>query len=52
MGYVQEELAENYQTVRGVIIALEDHFKLHRALSVTRNIDFYRYQVSFKLNKG
>ncbi|WP_444918162.1 endonuclease NucS domain-containing protein [Microbulbifer sp. JMSA003] len=49
MGYVQEELAESGQTVRGVIIALEDDLRIRRALSVTSNIDFYRYQVSFKL---
>ncbi len=52
MGYVKEELAENGQAVRGVIIALEDDLKLRRALSVTTAIDFYRYQVSFKLVKG
>jgi len=49
MGYVKEELAESYQTVRGVIIALEDDIRIKRALSVTTNIDFYKYQVSFKL---
>ena len=52
MGYVQEELAENHQSVKGVIIALEDDLKIKRALSVTRNIEFYRYQVSFKLFKS
>lgn len=52
MGYVQEELAEDEQTVRGCIIALEDDLRLRRALSVAPNIDFYRYQVNFKLFKG
>ena len=52
MGYVKEELCEANQTVHGVIIALEDDLKLRRALSVTQNIEFYRYQVSFKLLKG
>lgn len=52
MGYVKEALAESNQEVRGVIIGLEDDLKLRRALSVTQNIDFYRYQVSFKLFKG
>jgi restriction system protein len=52
MGYVKEELAEDNQTVKGVIIALEDDLRIKRALSVTNNIDFYRYQVSFKLFKG
>lgn len=51
MGYVQEELAED-QTVKGIIIALEDDLRIKRALSVTKNIEFYRYQVSFKLFKG
>lgn len=52
MGYVQEELAEKGQTVKGVIIALEDDLRIRRALSVTKNIDFYRYEVSFKLFKN
>jgi len=52
MSYVQDELAEGGQTVRGVIIAHEDDQRIHRALSMTSNIDFYRYQVSFKLVKG
>lgn len=49
MGYVQEELLENGQIVRGAIIALEDDLRIKRALSVVNNIDFYKYQVSFKL---
>lgn len=49
MGYVAGELAEEGQSVRGTIIALEDDLRLRRALSVTQNIDFYRYQVSFRL---
>lgn len=52
MGYVKDELAESNQLVKGIIIGLEDDNKIKRALSVTQNIDFYRYQVSFKLFKG
>lgn len=52
MGYVNEELAEENQTVKGVIIALEDDQRIRRALSITPNISFYRYQVSFKLVKA
>lgn len=52
MGYVIDELAEEDQTVKGVIIALEDDLNIKRALKVAKNIDFYRYQVSFKLFKG
>jgi len=51
MGYVQEELAEDGQTVQGVIIALEDDQRIRRALAVVPNIVFYRYQISFKLLK-
>lgn len=52
MGYVLEELAEEGQSVRGAIIALEDDIRIRRALAVTNNIDFYRYQVSFRLFKS
>jgi restriction system protein len=51
VGYVLGELAEADQTVKGVIIALEDDLRIRRALKATQNIDFYRYQVSFKLTK-
>lgn len=51
MGYVKDELAEDDQKVRGVIIAFEDDTKIRRALSVTQNIDFYTYKVNFKLEK-
>jgi restriction system protein len=49
MSYVQEELAEEDQTVHGAIIALEDDARIRRALSMTPNITFYRYRVSFSL---
>jgi restriction system protein len=52
MGYVLDELAEPDQAVRGCIIALEDDLRLGRALRAANNIEFYRYQVSFKLFKG
>jgi restriction system protein len=52
MGFVTTELAEENQKVKGIIIGLEDDLKLKRALTVTQNIDFYKYQVSFKLFKN
>lgn len=52
MGYVLEELAEEGQTVMGVIIALEDDLRIRRSLAVAPNIEFYRYQVSFNLFKA
>jgi len=51
MGYVKEELAEDNQSVRGVIIAFEDDIKIRRALSVAPNIDFYTYKIHFNLEK-
>lgn len=51
MGFVKEELAEAGQSVRGVIIALEDDNRIRRALAMTPLIAFYRYQISFKLLK-
>jgi restriction system protein len=52
MGFVQDELAETEQIVRGVVIALEDDIRLRRALAMVPNIDFYRYEVSFRLIKA
>ena len=52
MGYVREVLATEHQTVKGVIIALEDDLRLKRAVSVVPNVAFYRYAVSFKLFKA
>ncbi|MCC7362079.1 MAG: DUF1016 family protein [Anaerolineales bacterium] len=52
MGYVREELAEKRQKVRGVIIAQEDDVRVRRALAMVPEIEFYRYQISFKLSKA
>ena len=51
MGFVKDELSEPEQTVRGVIIALEDDKRTKRALAMVPAIEFYRYKVSFKLVK-
>lgn len=52
MGYVKEELCEPGQDVRGIIIGLDDDKRIQRALAVAQNIDFYRYEVNFRLTKG
>ncbi|HEY1405589.1 MAG TPA: endonuclease NucS domain-containing protein, partial [Spirochaetota bacterium] len=52
MGYVLEELAEAGQHVKGVIIAYEDDVRIRRALAAAANIEFYKYQVSFRLIKS
>lgn len=50
MGYVMSELALPNQTVRGLIVAREDDSKLRYSLKAIPNVDFYRYEVSFKLS--
>jgi restriction system protein len=52
MGFVQEELAEEGQSVQGIIIALEDDLRIRRALAVLPSVSFYRYEVRFKLVKA
>ena len=52
MGFVRGELAESEQTVRGVVIALEDDQRIKRALAMVPAIEFYRYEVNFKLVKA
>ena len=49
MGYVMSELALPDQKVRGLIVAREDDLKLRYSLKAIPNVDFYRYEVSFKL---
>lgn len=49
MGYVMTELALPNQKVKGLIIALEDDLKLRYSLKAIPNVEFYRYEVSFKL---
>lgn len=51
MGFVKDELCEPGQSVKGIIIGLDDDRRIQRALSVTQNIEFYRYEVNFKLTK-
>lgn len=51
MGYIKDEVASNNETVRGLIIALDDDKKIRRALSVASNIEFRRYRVNFELRE-
>lgn len=49
MGYIKDEVAEEGQIVKGIIIAFSDDEKIKRALSVTQNIEFYSYEITFSL---
>jgi len=51
MGFIAEDIAEDHQRVRGVIIALKDDLRIKRALKVAPNIEFYKYEVKFDLIK-
>jgi len=51
MGYVKEQIAEPDQGVEGAIIALDDDQKLRWALVAVPSIQFFRYQINFKLLK-
>ena len=53
MGYVKDELLEEDQMVKGIIIALTDDQRLRRAISLLQGtVDFYRYEVNFELIKA
>jgi restriction system protein len=52
MGFIKDELAEKNQDVKGVIIALEEDARLHHALKMLPFVEFYQYQISFKLAKA
>ena len=53
MGYVQDELVEEGQTVKGTIIALTEDQRLRKAFSPLQgSVDFYRYEVTFDLIKA
>jgi restriction system protein len=52
MGFVKEELLQPGQEVRGVIIGKDDDRRIQRALSVTNNIEFFKYEVDFRLHKS
>ena len=49
MGFIKDEVCQNNQTVKGLIIALDDDLRIKRALSVTQNINFYTYKINFEL---
>lgn len=49
MGFVQEVLAEEGQSVEGAVIALDDDHRIRRALAMVPSISFFRYKVSFQL---
>jgi len=51
MGYIKSEIAEPTQNVKGCIIAFDDDLRIKRALQINPSIEFYRYEINFKLLK-
>lgn len=49
MGFVKNELAINGENVRGIVVALEDDLRLKNALRMVPSVDFFRYEINFKL---
>ena len=52
MGYIKQEIASKDQSVKGLIIGLDESIALKRALSVNPDIDYRIYEVSFELQKS
>ena len=51
MGYIKDEIANNSQEVKGLIIGLKKDLGLKRAISINSSIEFRRYEIRFDLIK-
>ena len=51
MGWIRQELAENDQSVRGVIVAINISTDLKHASSSLRDMELVEYKLSFTLDK-
>lgn len=51
MGYIKKELATNDEKVKGCIIGKQEDRNLVNAISMVPDIDFYRYNINFSLNR-
>lgn len=52
MGWVQENLCNSSQSVRGCIVALSGDARLENALKMIEKIEFLRYEIDFRLVEG
>ncbi|HLP22999.1 MAG TPA: endonuclease NucS domain-containing protein [Microbacteriaceae bacterium] len=50
MGFINE--LDPSKTVRGIIIGTDDDQRFRRAISMVPNLEFYKYEVNFKLKKA
>ena len=51
MGYIKNKLVKNNEDVKGCIIATHEDQNLKNAISMVNNIDFYKYELNFSLDK-
>ena len=51
MGYIRKTLAKNNERVKGCIIGTQEDRNLVNAISMVPDIDFYRYELNFSLNR-
>ena len=51
MGYIKRKLATDNEKVRGCIIGTQEDKNLVNAISMVPDLDFYRYNISFSLNR-
>ena len=52
MGYVLEELIEEGQTVKGIIVGKEKRSQTQKSSSCNKQYIFFNYDISFRLNRG
>ena len=50
-GYIKNEIANNSQKVKGLIIRIKEDLRLKRAISINLSIEFRRYEIRFDLIK-
>jgi restriction system protein len=50
MGYIKKEYCQDGKKVRGAIVAHQDDLSIRNALSMVQGVDFYLYEVDFKLS--
>ena len=52
MGYIKNELADEGDSIKGVIITGEDDLRIKYATQMLPSVDFYQYQISFQIKKN
>ena len=51
MGFVNKDLCQDGKTVRGAIVAHQDDLGMRNALSMVKDVEFFKYSIDFKLSQ-